>query len=496
MSKEINRRRFLRKVATFLAALALALAACTPGGLPTTTAPTLSETPTATPEPTATRVPPTETPTPIIEPTLPAPAIAESILPVNPPMDFHAALTAQAEIAHGSFDLTDAHAVYAYYRQQQGPQMWPNNDQFVADMEAYYHTLQQQGVDIVQTTDPDNNRVTYTMLTRNGREVLLGFNPNGTLADFIPGHWSKDTDQQWVDMGGPVAMVIGPDQLPYLVRLNQNQEVTAFFNPLGATRANIDQQWLAVSDGQPIARWDSTSHEWLTAVPVTFIADWSGHGSFGGYTWLTKEQIVAYPSTITWADIDTGLYGPMFKQELRNDTYFLWLVGEVVGAQSGQYTGADGKPYKIVEVVIDVPVKYGDRWQTVRFVRTLDSFMVESGSMYELNAIRNNIDALRQQGVDPLADPISMAQFPDRRITFYDPRFYPRVHQDPSTLIGDMLGLAIYSRAGLYSGGPHKAVRVDSNPVIPILLNQQPGLTQADIHLWHSASSEFALLKP
>jgi len=113
--------------------IGLLLTACSPGYPEQLPAPTLPAS--ATPSPTATLTP---TATPIIEPVLP-PSQASAELAVEPP-DFNQPASAPGE-ADAPFDLIDAHAVYAYYRQQEGPGMWANDADFTSAMQSYSEAL-------------------------------------------------------------------------------------------------------------------------------------------------------------------------------------------------------------------------------------------------------------------------------------------------------------------------------------------------------------------
>jgi hypothetical protein len=229
-----------------------------PEQLPTPTLP-ISATPslTATPAPTA---------MPIIEPVLPTLSAAAE-LPVQPP-DFN--LPSSASEVGLTFDFVDAHAVYAYYRQQEGPGMWANDADFTSAMKSYSETLANQGINLQQVTVEGQ---TFSLLT-NGNQILLNFK-DGVLSDVDPGRWSKDSTPEWIDVGGPVELFIGDDGHAYIAKVDTDGNVTAFLNPISATIDNLDQQWIEVKDGQSVMVWEAQKG-WVEN-PMAFIpAEWQG----------------------------------------------------------------------------------------------------------------------------------------------------------------------------------------------------------------------------
>jgi hypothetical protein len=235
-------------------AIVLFLSACSPGSpeqLPTPTLPaSATPSPTATPAPTATLTP---TATPIIEPVLPALSAAAE-LPVQPP-DFN--LPSSVSEVGLTFDFVDAHAVYALFREQEGPGMWAHDADFTSAMQSYLESLSIQGINLQQVTVEG---LTFSLLTK-GNQILLNFE-NGVLKDVDPGRWSKDSTPEWIDVGGPVELFIGDDGHAYIAKVDADGNVIAFLNPIGATIDNLDQQWVGVEDGLPTQVWNPESGQY------------------------------------------------------------------------------------------------------------------------------------------------------------------------------------------------------------------------------------------
>lgn len=185
------------------------------------------------------------TPTPIIEPTL-MPESNINLLPIAPPN-----FDTVENLPPGSFDLVDAHAVYALYRQQQAPSMWASDTEFTTDMESYAQTLKNQGIELKQATATGQ---TFSLLTK-GTQILLNFNPDGALKDSDPGRWSPDSTSEWIDVGAPVELFIGADGHAYIAKLDAEGNVIAYLNPIGATLDNLDSQWIPVESGQATLQW-------------------------------------------------------------------------------------------------------------------------------------------------------------------------------------------------------------------------------------------------
>ena len=154
---------------------------------------------------------------------------------------------------HGAFDLIDAHAMYALYRQEVDPGIWSDSD-FIKTMDTYYETvLKPRDIELKQATAWG---ITYSLLTK-GDQILLLFTPEGAWANYAPDGWNDQSQQIWVDAGGPVEIVIGPGNLPYLARLDPDtREVTAYLNPIDTKLDNIANQWVPVVDGIAQMRWD------------------------------------------------------------------------------------------------------------------------------------------------------------------------------------------------------------------------------------------------
>ena len=264
--------RNLFTLACFLTALTLAAAGCAPQSAITTLAAEASITsiPSQTPAPTTTQIP-TATPTPIIEPALP-PSQSADPLAVSPPRNLDLALAEQAD--DGDFGLVDAHAVYAYYRAEVGPSMWASDAEFIEAMETYATSLEAQGIDLYQASDADGT--TYSMLV-DGTSILLNFNvQSGALTFADPGYWSSDSEPRWINAGGPVDLVVGPDNHAYVVRLDSEGNVVAWLNTFGATLDNINNQWIEVRDGQSIMDWDPASRTFVENPLFTVPPEWQG----------------------------------------------------------------------------------------------------------------------------------------------------------------------------------------------------------------------------
>ena len=263
--------RHLITLACFLTALALAAAGCSsqPAAVPITL--TSTALPTRTPTLTITPLPsPTATPTPIIEPILP-PARYSNPLAVNPPENFDNALKPQ--VNDGDFELVDAHATYAYYRAEVGPAMWASDAEFIEAMESYATSLEAQGIEVYQATAASGT--TYSMLVE-GTSILLNFDQSGALTFADPGYWTADSEPIWIDAGGPVDLVIGPDNHAYVVRLDSEGKVVAYLSTLGATLDNIDNQWIEVRNGQSIMDWDPASRTFVDNPLFTVPPEWQG----------------------------------------------------------------------------------------------------------------------------------------------------------------------------------------------------------------------------
>jgi len=200
----------------------------------------------------------TQTSLPTQEPALP-PAFSTEMLPVTPP-NFET-VEERAEIL---FDLTAAHAVYAYYRQEVGPLYNLPEANFIQEMSQYYTTtLEPNGIHLVQSM---GDSAAYALLTR-GSEFFAYFTPDGVLADYIPGHWNKTDKGQWVEAGGtngPLELFIGEDGLAYIAQLGTNDGIVyRFFNPIGATVENLDNQWIPVEDCQSTLAWSNEEKKWV-----------------------------------------------------------------------------------------------------------------------------------------------------------------------------------------------------------------------------------------
>lgn len=207
---------YASRVASYCVRLAAVLilfliASCTPApvAVPTASATAEPALPTSTPTP-------EPTPTPIVEPS-PITSAVDDLLPVTPPN-----FDTYVNLDHGSFDLVDAHAVYALYRQQVG--MRGDDADFLSAMETYAGELGNQGIELKQATVEGQ---TYSLLTK-GTQILLNFNADGALKDSDPGYWSSDSTSEWIDAGGPVELFVGDDGHAYIGKLDAEGNVIAF----------------------------------------------------------------------------------------------------------------------------------------------------------------------------------------------------------------------------------------------------------------------------
>ncbi len=254
---------YASRVASYCVRLAAVLilfliASCTPApvAVPTASATAEPALPTSTPTP-------EPTPTPIVEPS-PITSAVDDLLPVTPPN-----FDTYVNLDHGSFDLVDAHAVYALYRQQVG--MRGDDADFLSAMETYAGELGNQGIELKQATVEGQ---TYSLLTK-GTQILLNFNADGALKDSDPGYWSSDSTSEWIDAGGPVELFVGDDGHAYIGKLDAEGNVIAFLNTIGATLDNLDQQWVEVKNGQSLKVWDA-KRGWIKNPMATIPPEWQG----------------------------------------------------------------------------------------------------------------------------------------------------------------------------------------------------------------------------
>jgi hypothetical protein len=335
---------------------------------------------------------PTEIPTPIIEPIL-LPTQPSEVLPVNPP-NFN---QENQNLPHGSFDLIDAHAVYALYRQQEGPSMWSSDSEFIEAMEAYSNQLNSQGIELKQAT---TESITSSLLVKD-HQIFLNFNQNGALRDVNPGSWSPESTSSWVDVGAEAELHIGEDNNSYIAKINQDGLVDAFLNPIGATLDNIYDQWIPVHDGLPNAIWNGK--EWSTDIPIRALAGTFGAGfEIPSYTYLTVDELKEYPGQLTPADMRDPNLGPLIRQNLTEDKYGVWLVGRVVGSKSG-YVYLDKKDKELrrcLELVIDIPDLSRKSALRMKVIILINYF---NNPFINLPNLQTGTDQLRNLGIDPLS---------------------------------------------------------------------------------------------
>jgi hypothetical protein len=334
---------------------------------------------------------PTETAIPLIEPTSPPPQSADQ-LPVNPP-NFNEPQPQD----HGKFDLIDAHAVYELYRQQEGPSMWTTDEQFILEMEAYLKQLSGQGIELLQAT---KNGVTYSQLAK-GNHVLMDFNADdGALRDITPGRWSAESIPQWVDIGARPGLYIGDDDLPYIAKLDANGNVIAFLKPIGANEKNITspEQWINVINGYPDSIWNGK--EWTKEIPIeVIVGDFSfQEGLDTGYEFMTKEQVAAYPTTFTIADLHNPNLGATALVYLGRGDGEWWVGAKVAASKRGGYIGVDGATNQLVEVVVDIPNAH--RTSLTRYHKVIQQVLYDK-NVLNLDAVESGINAMVEKGRDP-----------------------------------------------------------------------------------------------
>lgn len=253
-------KKFRRALSVVI--LALTLTGCGnavgPVAVENTPAATAASVETATPE---------ITPTVVVEPTLrPTPTVAGveySPMAVNPPVMNPAELQ-MGQRVDGVRDDSAAAAVYALVRTENGPQNCQNNEDFIEKMNQYL--TDNSEVNLVQV---EGEGVVYSMLVNNKGQIYLVFNnQNGALVSADPGYWSKDGHGEWIEAANlgdkeSVSLVPGEDGHVYTVKLDADGKVIAYLNTHGATRDNIDQQWISVADGMPEKVWDGS--KWVEA---------------------------------------------------------------------------------------------------------------------------------------------------------------------------------------------------------------------------------------
>jgi hypothetical protein len=334
---------------------------------------------------------PTEIPTPIIEPAL-MPTQTTEVLAVNPP-NFN---QENQNLPHGLFDLIDAHAVYALYRQQEGPSMWTSNSEFIEAMEAYSNQLNSQGIELKHAK---SESITRSLLVKD-HQILLNFNENGALSDINPGSWSPESTSTWVDVGAEAELYIGEDDNSYIAKLNQDGQVDAFLNPIGATIDNINDQWVEVQDGLPNAIWNGK--EWSTEIPIRAIAGTREAGIPNKtYINLTMDQLKEFPGQLTPADLRDPNIGLLIRENINEDFYGFWLVGRVVGSKSGYLTvNKDEDPIKYLELIMDVPDQSKKSVVRINVGIKINYF---NNPFVNLPNLQTGTDQVRALGIDPLS---------------------------------------------------------------------------------------------
>ncbi len=446
------------KISTRITIALLGLALLTACAPQAAAMPTLEPIPTSTtpvPAPTL-----TSSPTPLVEPLLPDRSY-ETELAVTPP-DFNK----QPE-NDVPFDFVAAHAVYAYFRQQEGHKVWADQAQFVADMAAYYDSLKSNSIRLIQVAEAD---ITYSLLVK-GNQILLDFNQNGSLRSADPGEWSADSAPEWVDVGAPVELFIGADNHAYIARLNSDGQVDAFFNPIGATLDNLDQHWVAVADGYPNAAWDGK--EWDTSMPKPLgVAGWTRTEDS---LFLSPEEMVSLPTPLTWADLHRTDLGPMFQTPPNEDgEFWLTIFGKVVSTQYVEMVKG-GRTVSAMTILYDVPAPNHQGY--IRISTILDSESFELGSVLPGEPFQKAFDLYNQSGADPQAEDarnqaiqLAIAQGSSLQdfsyYTLHPKEAIDQIAADADAF-GREIGVKIYSQAAAIRSADYQP-----NPLVDFLLGK------------------------
>lgn len=149
--------------------------------------------------------------------------------------------------------------------------MWTSDHAFISDMTKYAKSLEAKGIKLKQTTIRGQ---TFSLLVR-GNEILLNFDTDGALSDSDPGRWGKDSAPEWINVGSPVELFFGEDGHAYVAKVDSDGNVTAFLNTIGATKDNLDQQWIEVRDGQSTMVWDAQKG-WIENPLALIPSEWQG----------------------------------------------------------------------------------------------------------------------------------------------------------------------------------------------------------------------------
>jgi len=297
------------------------LAACTPAP---TAAPTAAAAPSATPTPDPTLVvvmePTPWSPTPILN------GVEYSPMAVKPPVMDPAILPTAEESKHVEHDDgSAASAVYSLVRDEQGPQYYASNQEFIDKMNVFLgknpdlKLIQVQGEEIV-----------FSMLVNGEGQVYLVFDKDsGALVSADPGRWDKNGDGEWIDAGlkdgESLSLVPGEGGHAYIVKIDADGNIIAYLNTHEATTDNINEQWIGVVDGMPEKVWDGS--KWVEAEQTPeFVVDFSEN--------LTPESIEDVAGVVRWDESD--------PDKLRGDLAILHQ--EILEALEAEGVTADQLP--------------------------------------------------------------------------------------------------------------------------------------------------------
>ena len=193
---------------------------------------------------------------------------------VKPPVMDLAILPTAEESKHVEYDDgSAASAVYALVRDEQGPQYYASNQEFIDKMNVFLgknpdlKLIQVQGEEIV-----------FSMLVNDEGQVYLVFDKDsGALVSADPGRWDKNGYGEWIDAGlkdgESLSLVPGEDGHAYIVKIDADGNIIAYLNTHEATTDNINEQWIDVVDGMPMKVWDGS--KWVENGPVQYDIDLS-----------------------------------------------------------------------------------------------------------------------------------------------------------------------------------------------------------------------------
>ena len=246
---------------------------------------------------------------------------------VKPPVMDPAILPTAEESKHVEHDDgSAASAVYSLVRDEQGPQYYASNQEFIDKMNVFLgknpdlKLIQVQGEEIV-----------FSMLVNGEGQVYLVFDKDsGALVSADPGRWDKNGYGEWIDAGlkdgESLSLVPGEDGHAYIVKIDADGNIIAYLNTHEATTDNINDQWIGVVDGMPVKVWDGS--KWVEAEQTPeFVVDFSEN--------LTPESIEDVAGVVRWDESD--------PDKLRGDLAILHQ--EILEALEADGVTVDRLPY-------------------------------------------------------------------------------------------------------------------------------------------------------